>query len=165
MGQIEGKIAAILDATTVVINRGSQDGVVKGLPFYVYSELGPFDDPDSGESLGTITQLWGKVVVSRVADRLCLARTEYEPYPAWEAGVLSRVFAQPVRVALPVDKDEVQGWLTKVHVGTLVISETPPMRTITMERSEALPEPSPGPSEEMESSQEKNTKDSQSDPD
>ncbi len=125
MGHIEGKIAAILDATTVVINRGSQDGVRKGLPFYVYTELGPFDDPNTGDSLGTITQMWGKVVVSQVADRLCLARTGYWRHPAWDSVMLASMFTQPGRIQLPIDKNQAQGWLTKIRVGTSVKSEHP----------------------------------------
>ena len=161
MGQIEGKIAAILDATTVVINRGSQDGARKGLSFYVYTELGPFDDPDTGESLGTITQVWGKVVVSQVADRLCLARTEYRRHPAWDTAYVASLFAQPVRIRLPIDKDQVQGWLTKVRVGTSVISAQPSAPAIIVEKPEALPEPSVADSsEETESSQEEEAVDS-----
>ena len=141
MEQIKGKIAAILDQTTMVINRGSLDGVSRGLVFYVYTELGPFTDPDTGEDLGTIPQVWGRVVVSNVANRLCVARTEYEYAQGWEVDVLSGLFGgRRVRIKLPIDETEILGWPTKVQVGTEVISERPSSEGVTArEEVEALP--------------------------
>jgi len=140
MDQIKGKIAAILDRTTVVINRGSLDGVSKGLKFYIYTELGPFNDPDTGENLGTIPRVWGKVVVSTVADRLCLARTEYEYITPFEMKFLRGMLGERVQLELPVDRTEISGWPTEVHVGTEVISERPTLAAIAGEKEvEKLP--------------------------
>jgi hypothetical protein len=143
MEQIKGKIAAILDRTAVVINRGSLDGVSKGLAFYIYSELGPFYDPDTGENLGTITRVWGRVVVSNVADRLCIARTEYKDVQPWNLSVFRTVFGERVQIRLPVNETEISGWPSEVHVGSEVISERPTPAAIAAEDEvETLPAPS-----------------------
>lgn len=74
---IEGKIAALLDKTTVVINRGAYHNVGIGDTFYIYSQIGPFTDPETGDDLGTTTKVWGKVEVTIVEDGFCVARTQY----------------------------------------------------------------------------------------
>jgi hypothetical protein len=150
-GQIEGKIAAILDRTTVIINRGSLDGVTKGFVFYVFSELGPFNDPDTGEDLGTIIQVWGKVIVSSVAERLCLAQTETKYIPRWDVRFLQRMFeGEEIQLKLPVDDADVSGWTKSVRLGTKVVSRPPKLEAISVEKEEveALPAPPTADSEE-----------------
>lgn len=160
MEQIEGKIAAILDRTTIVINRGSLDGVSRGLVFYIYTELGPFADPDTGEDLGTIPQVWGRVLVSNVADRLCLASTEYEYTGGWELDVLGGLFGgRRVQIKLPIDETGISGWPSKVQVGTKVVSRRPSSAAVRakeeVERLPASPEALPAPpSVDSESSEE-----------
>lgn len=138
MERIEGKIAAILDRTTVVINRGSRDGVSKGDEFYIYSELGPFFDPDTGEELGTTPIVHGRVTVSSVEERLCLARTEYRVQQigfGWLSAILGP------RVELPVDESEMKGWPTKIKVGfPVILRKRPPL--VAEEEVKTLPEPS-----------------------
>jgi len=55
---IEGKIAAILDKSTVVINRVAIKALNRVQSFIFIQRLGPFFDPDSGESLGETTKIW-----------------------------------------------------------------------------------------------------------
>lgn len=137
MERIEGKIAAILDHTTVVINRGSRDGVSRGDEFYIFSEAGPFFDPDTGEELGTIIAAWCKVTVSNVEERLCLARSDYQPII--DSGWITRMLGS--RVRLPVDEGEIVRELTKIKVGSPAILEKRP-RVVTEEEVETLPAPS-----------------------
>ena len=73
--RIEGKVAAILDKHTVVINRGSTHGVKRGDTFYIYNVLGPFKDPDTGESLGTAENTLSRVTVDTLEDKFCIAST------------------------------------------------------------------------------------------
>lgn len=139
MERIRGKIAAILDPTTVVINRGSRDGVSKSDEFYIYSELGPFFDPDTGEEIGTIKTVWGKVTVSNVEERLCLARTEHQMLMDWDwlSGMLGP------RLKLPVDESEIEGRPTKIRVGVgtpVILRKRPPV--VAEEEVETLPAPS-----------------------
>lgn len=159
MEQIKGKIAAILDRTTMVINRGSLDGVSRGLVFYIYTELGPFRDPDTGKDLGTIPHVWGRVVVANVANRLCIAGTEYKYTGGWELDLGQLFGGRRVRIELPIDETQISGWPIKVDVGTEVISERPSSAAVTAEEevealpasAEALPAP---PSVDSETSEE-----------
>ena len=73
--RIEGKVAAILDKHTIVINRGSTHGVKRGDTFYIYNVLGPFEDPDTGESLGTTNDTLSRVTVDTLEDKFCIAST------------------------------------------------------------------------------------------
>ena len=135
MERIEGKIAAILDRTTVVINRGSRDGVSRSDEFYIYSEVGPFVDPDTGETLGTTRKIWGKVAVSTVEDRFSIAQTGYSSILDFVGrGLLGR---QP----LPVDGEAISTDLTHITVVLPVISASR-VSMMTKDEGEALPEPS-----------------------
>jgi hypothetical protein len=120
---IEGKIAAILDRSTVVINRGSDQGVEKGTEFYIYSKLGPFFDPDSGDNLGEATKIWGKVKATIIEKRFCVAETQYHQtspflYPMFE---ITRMF-RTEKVELPVDEDDITPFTEKIKVGFPVMS-------------------------------------------
>lgn len=84
--RIEGKVAAILDKHTVVINRGSSHGVARGDTFYIYNILGPFEDPDTGESLGTTTDTLSRVTVDTLEDKFCIASTASFRMPAFALG-------------------------------------------------------------------------------
>lgn len=133
--RITGKIAAILNKYSVVINRGYNDGVDKGDTFYIYTELGPFFDPDTNDNLGTTKKIWGKVRVSTLEKRFCIAETDYTP----DIASLTAVFAGS-RVQLPVDEREFIKDATKITIGTPVISSGFP-RQIATQTKEALPEP------------------------
>jgi hypothetical protein len=119
---IEGKIAAILDKTTVVINRGRDHGIVPGNQFYIYSELGPFPDPDSGDELGTITRVWGQVEATTVEDRLCLARTMVGG--GFHIPALQRLFN--TRIELPIHDRDLAQIAETVSVGFRVRHERHP---------------------------------------
>lgn len=125
MPSVEGKILSIVDRSTVVINRGSRDGVVKEMRFYIYTEIGPFTDPDTGEALGSMPRVWGKVVVYSVAEKLCLAETEYRYMPGYQLD-LARIFGGTrVQIQLPVDEAEIRRSPEKIRVGTLVRGALP----------------------------------------
>lgn len=112
---IEGKIAAILDKSTVVINRGSDQGVEKGTEFYIYSKLGPFFDPDSGESLGETTKIWEKVQATIVERRFCIAETKYLTGYFFPMFTLEKMFR--TRVELPVDESDITRLMERIKVG------------------------------------------------
>lgn len=139
MGQTIGKIAAILDRTTVVINRGSRDGVSQKDMFWIYSELGPFVDPDTNEDLGTTKKVWGKVVVTSVEERFCVAKTEYQARNfAVLAGLTSFFETTVEQVKLPVDESQIAKGLTKVEVGFKAFLEKH-QENIIERKVEALP--------------------------
>jgi len=121
MENVDGKIAAILSRTRVVINRGSLNGVEKGDSFLIYTLLGPFHDPDTNENLGTTTEVWGRVSVTTVEDRFCVAETGYE----YKNTLFSELFINKMfnttseRIKLPVREDQIQAGLSKIQVGFL----------------------------------------------
>jgi hypothetical protein len=121
MENVDGKIAAILSRTRVVINRGSLNGVEKGDSFLIYTQLGPFYDPDTKADLGTTTEIWGKVSVTTVEDRFCVAETGYETkMPVWNVLVLNQMFGTTSeQIKLPVREDQIQNSLSKIQVGFL----------------------------------------------
>lgn len=135
--QIEGKIAAILDKSTVVINRGHAHGVDKGEAFYIYSTLGPFVDPDTGEALGTTTRVWGKVEVTIIEDKFCVAKTPYES--SLFAGFPSYLFGN-THIELPVAVADISKGLEKIKIGFSVISEKHKVRELPEKKALTLTE-------------------------
>ena len=72
---IEGKVAAIIDDTTLVLNVGSAQGVQEGMAFAIFASHGEIEDPDSGQSLGRWEAVKARVVVTHVQERLCTVRS------------------------------------------------------------------------------------------
>lgn len=72
--QIEGKVAAIIDDTTLVLNIGSEQGVVEGMVFAIFAAHGEIKDPDSGELLGNWELAKARVVATHVQPRMCTVR-------------------------------------------------------------------------------------------
>ena len=71
---IEGKVAAIIDDTTLVLNVGSEQGVQEGMAFAIFASHGEIEDPDSGQSLGRWEAVKARVVATHVQERLCTVR-------------------------------------------------------------------------------------------
>jgi hypothetical protein len=139
MQKLEGKIAAILDRSTVVVNRGSDDGVSRNDVFWIYSDLGPFFDPDTQENLGVTKKIWGKVVVSTVEKRFCLAKTEYQTKNLAALTGLANLFGTTIeQIQLPVEESEISRHLTKVGVGSKAMFEKH-QKKISEKKIQALP--------------------------
>ena len=68
---ITGKVAAIIDDTTLVLNVGYEDGVKEGMAFAVFAEQRDIQDPDTGESLGKWEMGKARVAVVHVQARMC----------------------------------------------------------------------------------------------
>ena len=65
---IEGKVAAIIDDTTLVLNVGSEQGVQEGMAFAIFALHGEIADPDSGQPLGRWEAVKARVVATHVQD-------------------------------------------------------------------------------------------------
>src|SRR5688500_3725172 len=118
MPNVEGKIAAILSPMKVVINKGSTDGVEQGDYFVIYSELGPFADPDTNQELGTTKQIWGRVQVGIVEKRFCIAETETRMRNPLESSALLALFGSTrEQIKLPVNESQIWKGLEKVEIG------------------------------------------------
>lgn len=74
--RIEGKVASILTARELVINKGSEDGVEVGMRFAVLNRKGnEILDPDTNEALGSVELPKTFVKVISVEPRLAIAKT------------------------------------------------------------------------------------------
>ena len=72
---IFAKIAEIISKTKIVINKGCKDGVKEGMEFIIYNEGAPIFDPDTGEQLGKVEIIKGRVVVSHAQEKISIAET------------------------------------------------------------------------------------------
>lgn len=73
---IRAKVAQVLNATDLAMNRGSDDGVVVGMRFAILSDRGAnIKDPDTGETLDSIEIAKTLVRIVSVTPRLAVGRT------------------------------------------------------------------------------------------
>lgn len=76
MKDIRGSVAKVLNATQVVINRGSKDGVELGMIFEILDKNATeIIDPETKKPLGNIDRPKVQVRVSILEEKLCLAET------------------------------------------------------------------------------------------
>ncbi len=78
---INGKIAKVLNTRELVINRGSEHGVVQDMEFAVMEPQFSILDPDTNESLGYVEREKIRVRIFETYPKFSLART-YETYAA-----------------------------------------------------------------------------------
>jgi hypothetical protein len=73
---ITGKIARIVSDKEVILNVGLEDDVKKDMKFVIYSEGDHIFDPDTGEDLGAIETIKGRIVISHVMEKMSRAITD-----------------------------------------------------------------------------------------
>ena len=74
--KIRGAVAALLTNRELVINRGSEHGVTKGMKFAVLNRQGiHISDPETDEDLGSVDVPKVIVEATRVDSKLTVART------------------------------------------------------------------------------------------
>jgi len=69
-------VAKVIDDFSVVINKGSADGVEKGQRFLVYEIGEEVADPDTGESLGRLELVRGTGAVTHVQERIATVESD-----------------------------------------------------------------------------------------
>ena len=67
---VEGAIAKIVDRSTVVINRGSKDGVKLRMKFVIFAEADDVTDPQTGKPLGKWELVKGYVQAAHVQEAM-----------------------------------------------------------------------------------------------
>ncbi|WP_079138061.1 FlgT C-terminal domain-containing protein [Streptomyces sp. PTY087I2] len=72
MTTVEGKLAALVDESRVAINLGSAAGVQEGDRVSLFRTV-QVDDPDSGESLGSVEVKKLALKVELVREKMCVA--------------------------------------------------------------------------------------------
>jgi hypothetical protein len=70
------KVAEVSDDYTVVINRGSVDGVSKRQRFLIYFVGHEVKDPETGESLGPLEVVRGTGIVTHVQERIATIKSD-----------------------------------------------------------------------------------------
>lgn len=76
---IKGKIAAIINTVTVIINKGSLDGVNKGMKFVIKLSIPSVVDPDDPDNI--LNDLYfekGKIVIDKTYDRMAMGTIQGE---------------------------------------------------------------------------------------
>lgn len=72
---IKTSVARIFGPKSVALSAGAIDGVKEGMVFVIYSLGDPIFDPVTGESLGELELVKGRVKVSNVQEKVCQATT------------------------------------------------------------------------------------------
>src|SRR6266496_78091 len=113
-GKITGKVARVLSSRELVINRGSRDGVVKGMKFAVLDPKGiNIKDPDTGQVVGSVAHLKARVQVVEVHERLAVATTyERKELPGGALTGLSGVarLFEPQRIEWQTFRTDEAAW-------------------------------------------------------
>ena len=76
---IKGKVATIINERDLVINIGSDAGVQDGMKFKVIESQLDIKDPDTGESLGSVSREKIRVKIVEVHSKFSIGKT-YETY-------------------------------------------------------------------------------------
>ena len=72
---IKTSVARIFSPRHVALSAGAQNGVKEGMVFVIYALGDPIADPQTGESLGQLEIVKGRVRVFYVQDKVCQAET------------------------------------------------------------------------------------------
>ena len=114
---IKTKVAQVLSTTQLILAAGSEEGVREGMEFVIYALGRQIADPDTGQSLGQLEMVKGRVKAAYVQEKMCQATvigrtiTEtIEPFAALSAlqsrQIKKTVYDElKVEGALPVEAD------------------------------------------------------------
>ena len=136
---VVGKVAAVIDDTTLVLNVGGEQRAREGMVFSIAAQYQDISDPDTGQSLGNWEVEKARVVVSHVQERMCTVRSPMRP-GADATGTLSTMM---VRHSFGLYGDHVED-RRSLEVRTSGIAGRPrsqPIQVGDMARSIAAPEP------------------------
>ncbi|NCT90137.1 hypothetical protein GXB85_04100 [Cellulomonas sp. APG4] len=107
--RIEAKVARILTARELVLNRGSDAGVEVGMRFAILNRRGnEIIDPETKEVLGSVELPKTFVKVISVDARLCVARTFREFYHPGQRGALDFTSSLSTLMASIPERTEVE---------------------------------------------------------
>lgn len=137
------KVAKIISTKQIVINAGKKNGIKVGDELEIVGQIGdPVKDPDTGEVLGTLDNLKGRVTVTTVYENMAIADAPTkdildDPYTQSQrlTAKLARMsdplqpFKKTIQEDLNVDPEEITGGLpegeneydNQIHVGDTVI--------------------------------------------
>ena len=116
---IQGKVATILNERDLIINRGSSAGVKEGMIFAILEPTIEITDPESGDSLGSITREKIRVKIVEVKGKFAVGKT-YQTFS--DFGLISPTKVRTLRtnvIAINLLSPEDEG-RASVDVGDLV---------------------------------------------
>ncbi len=73
---IQTTVAKVLSPTSVILATGSDDGAKEGMEFVIYDLSETILDPETGEDLGKLELVKGRVYAVHVQDKLTWAQTK-----------------------------------------------------------------------------------------
>lgn len=129
---LEAKIIKIISLTAVVINAGSNKDVKKGQKFQIVGKTGtdPVIDPDTGENLGSLDEIKGTVIVTRVYPNMSILETPvhrkgFSPIqmPGPSGSIMNALYGPEEQVNLNVDRSQITGGMpdsSPIRIGDLV---------------------------------------------
>ena len=91
---ISGKVAAVVDDTTLVLNVGRDDGVREGMLFASVAENQEVVDPETGRSLGNWESVKARVITTHVQEKMCTVRSPLADEGAQATGTLSAMMVR-----------------------------------------------------------------------
>ena len=132
---LQAKIIAILDNQRVIINAGSEQGVLSGHQFFIYEEGEEIKDPDTGEVLEHLENVKAHVEAFLVQDKISVL-VPVDIKKQGSTSVLSASLAQVYsdsenryvdRSQLNVRQDQILGSRqpSQISIGDLVRSVLP----------------------------------------
>lgn len=126
---IKGNVARIISQEEVVLNIGKNDGVKEGMEFVIYENSDRIIDPETGEDLGPLEIIKGRVKTFHVQEKISRAKTiTYQISQTANAlqtiqGALSRPITRQEKLKVrDEDKRPLENVNTVVSVGDKVHS-------------------------------------------
>ena len=100
------KIAKIVDEYTVVINGGSNHGIVKGDLFQIYDPGSDVFDPDTGENLGKLEYIKAAITAKQVYPKMT-ACVSQDVMSSLISSISQSIIGRPAE--LSVNSEEISG--------------------------------------------------------
>lgn len=106
---ILGKVVRILSAEEVILNIGSKDDVKIGMQFVIYEVSEHITDPETGEDLGALETIKGRVKVTHLMEKMSRAQTIIEEQPTSNPVFdFVSVRTRPVKTYLSVKEGQIK---------------------------------------------------------
>ena len=137
---IEGKVAAILSESLVVISVGAEAGVREGMIFAVLAQGAEVKDPDSGEVLGRWEVPKGHIRATHVQLKISTCEA-FEPTAREEPGDRSTQTLSASMIAVSMRRHLAEGTAAKLNVRRGDVEGMPEIGPVQVgDRVRSLPE-------------------------
>lgn len=109
---IKGKIIRILNKEQVIVDKGSNDGVVIGMKFGIIGISEDIIDPKTGDNLGKFEMYKQKLKVVALSEKISIMQSDeyYDPFAGIAALTPYKMITVEMNVALeqinPLESDE-----------------------------------------------------------